>query len=120
MYLSQYLSSDETYLHRPPPNNCVASANKWADRAAQQDLRGNDFLICRRPTIQLGRRIALRCSRIQLGGPTTGFIPFRLIHGQEVQTMLDAMLLSNETEALSPGTEEFVRCSEGDRPLARF
>lgn len=50
---------------------------------------------------------------------TTGFTPFRLVHGREVTTMLDAMLLPNETETLPSDAEEFTRCAEAARHLAR-
>lgn len=50
---------------------------------------------------------------------TTGFTPFRLVHGREVTTMLDAMLLPSGTEALTPSAEEFTRRAEAARDLAR-
>lgn len=50
---------------------------------------------------------------------TTGFTPFRLVHGREVTTMLDAMLLPAGTEALTSGAQEFARHAEAARHLAR-
>lgn len=48
---------------------------------------------------------------------TTGFTPFRLLHGREAATMLDVMLLPNRCD-VNVNTNEFIRLADTARKLA--
>ncbi|KAK8765138.1 hypothetical protein V5799_032249 [Amblyomma americanum] len=50
---------------------------------------------------------------------TTRFTPFRLVHGREATTMLDAMLLPTGSTSSVMGAAQFVRHAEAARQLAR-
>lgn len=50
---------------------------------------------------------------------TTSFTPFRLIHGREVTTMLDAMLLPDEIDEFISDAVEYAPLAEAARQLAR-
>lgn len=51
---------------------------------------------------------------------TTRFSPFRLVHGREVLTMLDSMLLPDECrETMSDDAEEITQRAEATRQIAR-
>lgn len=51
---------------------------------------------------------------------TTGFTPFRLVHGREAVTTLDAMLLPTHCSNVVTDAAEFARCAEEARQLARM
>lgn len=50
---------------------------------------------------------------------TTRFSPFRLVHGREVLTMLDSMLLPEESTVTTADAEEIARRAEATRQIAR-
>lgn len=50
---------------------------------------------------------------------STGFTPFRLVHGREVTTMLDAMLLPNNLSMFNTDAALFAQRAEEARQLAR-
>lgn len=51
---------------------------------------------------------------------TTGFTPFRLLHGREVTTMLDAMLLSDPSTTTTENAAQYAQLAEDARRLARL
>lgn len=51
---------------------------------------------------------------------TTGFTPFRLLHGREVTTMLDVMLLPDPFVTTTENAAEYAQRAEEARQLARF
>lgn len=50
---------------------------------------------------------------------TTSYTPFRLVHGREVTTMLDAMLLPDEIYVVTPDATEYASRAEAARQIAR-
>lgn len=55
---------------------------------------------------------------IMFDAETTQFLPFCLVYGRNVQTMLDAMLPCYQSDELSPDTEEYAQYIEEARQLA--
>lgn len=83
------------------------------DRVTEHDHCRYDSYVCESQPQELRRGTTLRLFAYNTAPQETCFTPFCQVHGREVTTMLDVVLLPSGTEALAPSAEaarDLARC----------